>query len=147
MSELVPAVAAANHQSLAASHQHCIACGDPQMNPLTLGLGFSTTSASSVAADCRITAAWQGYSGIMHGGVISTLLDAAMTHCLFHHGVKALTAELNVKFVRPVAVGLQLRVSAALVKQRRGVFWLNAELADSSAIYATAAAKFVRAEC
>lgn len=41
----------------------------------------------------------QEYEGQLHGRVISSLLDAAMTHCLFHHGIEAVTGELYVRFV------------------------------------------------
>lgn len=38
------------------------------------------------------------YIDLLHGGIASTLLDAAMTHCLLSKGIEALTAELNVRF-------------------------------------------------
>jgi acyl-coenzyme A thioesterase PaaI-like protein len=41
------------------------------------------------------------YTGLLHGGMTSTLLDAAMTHCLFMQGVQALTAELTVDSFHP----------------------------------------------
>jgi acyl-coenzyme A thioesterase PaaI-like protein len=44
----------------------------------------------------------QGYRGILHGGVITALLDAAMANCLFLKGVEALTGDLHVRFLKPV---------------------------------------------
>jgi acyl-coenzyme A thioesterase PaaI-like protein len=35
---------------------------------------------------------------MLHGGVISSILDGTMTNCLFAHGTVAVTAELRVRF-------------------------------------------------
>lgn len=58
---------------------------------------------------------WQGYQGVLHGGMISTLLDAAMTHCLFHQGIEAVTADLQVRFLKPVSCDQMLELRAKLL--------------------------------
>ena len=75
-------------------------CGDH--NPLSLRLDFRPDAEGGVRADLQGGARLQGYDGILHGGVVAALLDAAMTHCLFHHGVVGLTAELRVRYLKPV---------------------------------------------
>ncbi|WJV56093.1 PaaI family thioesterase [Prodigiosinella aquatilis] len=70
----------------------------------------------------------QGYSGLLHGGITSTLLDAAMTHCLFMQGITALTAELTVRFMAPIRVSQALTVCARLLGQRRSIYQLEAWL-------------------
>lgn len=44
----------------------------------------------------------EGYRNLVHGGAIAALIDAAMTHCLFGHGIVALTAELKVSYRKPL---------------------------------------------
>ena len=56
----------------------------------------------------------EGYHDIVHGGAIAALLDAAMTHCLFGRGVMGLTAEMQVRYRRPLSVGRETQVRASL---------------------------------
>ena len=70
----------------------------------------------------------QGYPGLIHGGIICSLLDAAMTHCLFSLGHQALTAELQVRFLAPAPLETPLILGARLLQQRRHLFQLEAEL-------------------
>lgn len=56
----------------------------------------------------------EGYRHIVHGGAIAALLDAAMTHCLFGRGVMGLTAEIQIRYRRPLPVGRETQVRASL---------------------------------
>jgi acyl-coenzyme A thioesterase PaaI-like protein len=75
--------------------------------------------------------------------MVSTLLDAAMTNCLFAHGFAAVTAELTVRFLRPVAAHRPVTVNAWIEKSWRRLHLLAAELRQEGELMATATAKFV----
>jgi acyl-coenzyme A thioesterase PaaI-like protein len=47
----------------------------------------------------------EGFQGIVHGGVVSTVLDEAMSKAVAGAGAEALTAELRVRFRRHVTAG------------------------------------------
>lgn len=85
----------------------------------------------------------QGYEGILHGGVISALLDSAMTHCLFHHGVRAVTVELRVRFLQPVYCQGTLGLRARILLAKPPLYRLRAELGAEEQIMAWAEAKFM----
>jgi uncharacterized protein (TIGR00369 family) len=116
-------------------------CSSRDNNPDTVNLMFQSTR---MALYVRTTAnhRHQGYTGLLHGGMTSTLLDAAMTHCLFMQGVQALTAELTVRFISPVCTGDKLMVCARLLGQRRGIYLLEAWLTKGQTV-ARATAKFI----
>lgn len=116
------------------SHAHCMVCGCRENNPDSLELVFSRHLDGSVSAPFVVGPKHQGYSGLLHGGMTSTLLDAAMTHCLFMQGIKALTAELTVRFLAPIRLGQTLTVCARLLGQRRGIYQLEAWLFSGSSI-------------
>ncbi|SHO54938.1 Thioesterase superfamily protein [Vibrio quintilis] len=118
-------------------------CGDIENNPDSLRLKFEEDAGGHVFSWFDVTARHQGYDGLLHGGMISTLLDAAMTHCLFLRDVEALTAELVVRFVAPACIGSKVKVSACLMKQRRGVYWLEGTICYQDQIIARADAKFI----
>ena len=86
---------------------------------------------------------WQGYQGVLHGGMVSTLLDAAMTHCLFGQGIEAMTVELRIRFLESTPCNQLLFLRARLLSQRRGVYHLSAELSSTAKRLARAEAKFM----
>ncbi|WP_218122713.1 PaaI family thioesterase [Propionivibrio dicarboxylicus] len=121
------------------SHASCMACGSGD----SLGLKFRAGNGNTVSTIYQPDSRWQGYPNQLHGGMISTMLDAAMTHCLFRQGIEAVTASLKVRFVEPIPHSTPLNISAKLTKRRRCVFYLNAEITVSSRVLARAEASFV----
>jgi len=124
------------------NHAHCIMCGE--LNQLSLRLKFLPNEAGVVSASFQGNALLQGYDGILHGGVISALLDSAMTHCLFHWQIEAVTGELLVKFVAPVPYNDWLTVQGWLVSATPPLYVLKAELLQAGTVMASAEAKFMR---
>lgn len=94
----------------------CFACG--RRNTQGLGLRFRFDGREA-AADIAFKQAFQGYRGVVHGGLISTVLDEAMVTLLNRMGELALTAEITVRFVAPARIDEPLRVTSRLI-QRRG---------------------------
>ncbi|EDL1275633.1 PaaI family thioesterase, partial [Salmonella enterica subsp. enterica serovar Havana] len=62
------------------AHTCCMVCSSRDNNPDTVNLMFSEHPDGSVCADYTANHRHQGYTGLLHGGMTSTLLDAAMTH-------------------------------------------------------------------
>ena len=121
------------------SHVDCMVCGIDTI----LGLCFRANE-HGVIASLKLKPEWQGYSSALHGGMIATLLDAAMTHCLFHQGIEAMTADLQVRYLAPVPCPGRIEVSARLSGQRRLIYELDAELRVGGMVKARAKAKFMR---
>jgi acyl-coenzyme A thioesterase PaaI-like protein len=125
----------------AREHGGCFVC-DPA-NPRGFGLDFHVNDDGGVSAEFACARVFQGYTHCMHGGVICSLLDGAMTNCLFARGVVAVTAEIQVRFVSPVAVDRPARVTARLDKSYPPLYLLAAELEQDGKAVATAAGKFM----
>ncbi len=123
-------------------HEHCLLCGSG--SPLWPVLAFQPDGDGGVWADLRCNQRLQGYKGLLHGGVVAALLDAAMTHCLFHRGVTALTGELRVRYVHPVPCDSGLEIRARLMKARPPLYRLRAELKRDGEVMAWAEASFLR---
>jgi hypothetical protein len=128
--------------SVPQSHRWCLMCGD--QNPWSLKLRFRPTAEGTVQAAFQSHAGLQGYEGILHGGVISALLDSAMTHCLFHHGIRALTGDLHVRFLCPVPCPSSLELRAWIQSTTPPLFCLCAELLEGRQVLACADAKFMQ---
>ena len=86
-------------------------------NPQGLQVRFEVLANGSTQVRFACENAYEGYPGIIHGGVLSALLDGAMLHCLFARNQPAVTAELSMQFRHPVEVGIPAMVLARLIEQ------------------------------
>ena len=123
-------------------HAQCLLCGN--RNPWSLQLSFLAEKDGVVMTRFQAHAGLQGYEGVLHGGVIAALLDTAMTHCLFHHGVQAVTGDLRVRFVRPVACTVELEIRAWVVSFCPPLYHLRSEIAVDGRTMAKAKARFMQ---
>ncbi|EAT14591.1 PaaI family thioesterase [Desulfuromonas acetoxidans] len=123
-------------------HQHCIMCGEH--NPLSLKLSFSDDGQGGVHTSFRGSPWLQGYQSLLHGGIICSLLDSAMTHCLFAHRIKAVTGELKIRFVQPVPAEATLQLSARITHSLPPVYRVEAQLHQENCLMARADAKFMQ---
>lgn len=122
-------------------HSRCLLCGES--NPASLKLAFSLAHDGAVTARFECHPGLQGYDGILHGGVTASLLDAAMTHCLFHHGIKAVTADLHVRYAHAIDCTARLDLWAAITSSRQPLYKLRAEISQEGRLMAWAEAKFL----
>ena len=123
------------------THTQCIMCGDS--NPMSLRLVFSSGVNGDVSASFQGNSLLQGYDGILHGGVISALLDSAMANCLFQKNIAAVTAELRVRFLLPVPYNARMNLKAWIIEETKMLFKLKAELSLDDTVMACADALFV----
>lgn len=124
------------------THSACYACSPPEAGGL--GLCFTTRTDSSVVATWACSSAYQSYDGILHGGIIATLLDGAMVHALFARNIVAHTAELKVRYRHPVAVGQAVQITAQHETSMGPLHQLTAKISQNKVVCALATAKFMQ---
>ncbi len=95
--------------------QQCFGCG--QENPDGLQLDFSY-SINRAWTETVLKPKYQGYPGIAHGGIVTTLLDEAMAHVLMKKGLFAVTAKLEVKFREPVPIHEDIMVVGEMDEEK-----------------------------
>ncbi len=123
----------------------CFACGKD--NPISLGLEFSLYENNKVEAEFIPAPEHQGYDNIMHGGLISTLLDEAMAKVLYLQGIRAVTAEIKVRFKGAVFIGERLNIYGELIKRHKKLLFTRAFLYnDKGEKLAESEAKFIEVQ-
>lgn len=122
-------------------HYNCLLCGEH--NRWGLGLKFKLLDDGRVHTKFKPLHVLQGYSGILHGGVISALMDCAMVHCLFHNGIEAVTADLNIRFINSVPISSELDLYGTIVNKKRKIYYTESELIHNGRKMAVANAKFM----
>lgn len=121
-------------------HPDCVVCGPGCSHGLRLCFTLDAGGVAVTHFDCGRSFA--GYNGLLHGGVIATLLDGAMTNCLFLHGIVAVTADLRVRYRHPVLLEERAEIRAWVAEPARPIYRLRAELRQSGRVKATAQATF-----
>jgi uncharacterized protein (TIGR00369 family) len=119
---------------------YCFACGQQNEGGLRL---------RPEAAEGRAVVRWtpplhyQGYAGVLHGGVISTLVDETMAHAAISLVRRAATAELAMQFLKPVMTGRELEVRAEVREQKRRIVYVTAEVIQDGEVRARGEGKFL----
>lgn len=122
-------------------HPDCFVCSKGNLSGL--GLEYSLEPDGGVIARFRGDVSFSGYRDRIHGGVIASLLDGAMSYCAYAHGLVAVTADLQIRYHKPVRVAELVHVCARLVDVRGPVIRLGGEIRQGEDIRVTARAKFM----
>ncbi|MBN1960092.1 MAG: PaaI family thioesterase [Deltaproteobacteria bacterium] len=123
-------------------HPNCIMCSSS--SNMGLKLRFKVQPDGSVLAMFPCHDILQSYPKTLHGGMVSALLDAAMTNVLFSIGVVAVTAELTVKFHAPVNPDRFVAVSGTIdEKPVHPLYYVSAQIVQDNKVMAKATAKFI----
>jgi uncharacterized protein (TIGR00369 family) len=124
-------------------NQKCYVCGSE--NPAGLGVMFKINAEEkSIRGEFIPNDFHQGYEGIVHGGILSALLDEAMAKLTFNLGIPAVTAEISVKFRSPASPGDMLIVSGKLVHETRRLIQAEAKIERGPLLIAKATGKLLR---
>jgi acyl-coenzyme A thioesterase PaaI-like protein len=121
-------------------HRNCFACG--ANNGMGLGLKFYKHEDGTVFGNFFADPKFEGYSGIIHGGIVATLLDSAMTHCLLMKDIPALTGRLSIKYSTPIRTGTVVKLEARIVDQFHEMFILEGKALVDGKKVASAEAKY-----
>jgi acyl-coenzyme A thioesterase PaaI-like protein len=122
------------------AHPHCIYCHPPAAG--WQAIAFSEDGAGGVLGTFACPPESEGYPGLVHGGIASGLLDAAMTNALFARGVVALTGRLTVRYHQPLRLARTATVTAR-AGERRGAWWIVVgEISQDGQVVASAEAWF-----
>jgi acyl-coenzyme A thioesterase PaaI-like protein len=109
-------------------------------NPLAPPLRFEPSG----EATARLGPAHEGPPGFVHGGWLAALFDEFVAVLQRDAGVNGLTAELTVRYRRPVPVGAELRFAGALEDDDGRSVTATAACTVNGELVASARARFVR---
>ena len=94
----------------------CFGCG--QDNPIGLKLSFQwdgkTARAEFIPSELH-----QGWSGFVHGGIITCLLDEAMAYAAVFGNVSCVTAKMQVRLRRLAQVDEPLIITSSITKKTK----------------------------
>ncbi|MGH8015461.1 MAG: PaaI family thioesterase [Candidatus Zixiibacteriota bacterium] len=122
----------------------CFVCGEN--NDIGLKARFhyiNGAAATEITADSR----FEGYKGIFHGGIISTILDEAMIKAILAENKYAVTAEITIRFHSPIYIGDKLKILGNITETKGRMFYTEAKaIRGVKEIVASATGKCIEAK-
>jgi uncharacterized protein (TIGR00369 family) len=111
------------------SPHNCFACGT--LNVSGIGLVHHVEPGRSWT-ELTLDRRFEGWEGIVHGGIVSTILDEVMAWSLVGQDSWGVTARMSVEFRRPVEVGTPIRADGWVTRDRRRIVHTAGRIVDSS---------------
>jgi uncharacterized protein (TIGR00369 family) len=124
------------------AQNRCFGCGPA--NTTGLRLEFFLAPDGSVVSFPNVAPAFDGHPGYLHGGIIATLLDEAMSKAVRALGKMAMTRKIEIEYLRPVPSGVVLRLEGRIVGNEERKHWIEARvLNERGTVLAQAQGLFV----
>lgn len=97
----------------------CFVCGKD--NPSGLKLQFRRVGNDEIEAEFTADPRFQGFAGLLHGGMTALLLDEVMVNLAWVKGLNAVSAELNVRLKKPVLTGQRVILRGRIAGEDRRI--------------------------
>jgi uncharacterized protein (TIGR00369 family) len=125
-------------------YSHCFVCGDK--NDIGLKLDFYEKDGKA-RAEFTPEKNFEGYKDILHGGILSTLLDEAMIKSILAKEILTVTSQIEVKFKRPAIIGEKLVIEGEITGERGRLILTEGKVfKEDGTVIAEAQGKFFKAE-
>ncbi len=128
---------------MVSDNNRCIVCGTD--NPKGLHLRFSYDEDTGRAETVFTPGPdLQGWAGIVHGGILVTLLDEVMAKAAARRGLQVLTGEITARFKNRAPVSEQLRCEGSIETVRKKIAYAKGAVYNPAGdIVAEATAKMM----
>ena len=117
---------------------HCFACGELNETGLHLKLQLAS---GRCQVELTLSDRFEGWEGLIHGGILCTILDEVMAWALVERDAWGVTARMSVDFRRPVLVGQAIRAEGWIVESKRRIQRTAGRIVDTHTGLEVAAAE------
>jgi uncharacterized protein (TIGR00369 family) len=111
------------------AQNRCFGCGPA--SAIGLQLEFLLAEDGAVVCLPTIPDSFEGPPGYLHGGIIATLLDEAMSKTVRARGVRAVTGRMEIDYRRPVRSAAPIRLEGRLLRSEGRKHWTEARILDA----------------
>lgn len=122
-------------------YANCFVCGPD--NDTGLRLDFTYEDGKAITW-FDSPSRFEGYEGVIHGGIIAALLDEVMAKVILAQDLTAVTADLHIRYRKPLPVGQKVKVTGCITLQKTRTIHAAADLTDEKGVvYAEADAVYI----
>lgn len=123
------------------AYRRCFGCGTE--NPIGLRLRFERIDGGA-RSEFRPRPEYQGWDGMLHGGILLTLLDETLAYATLFAAGPAVTAEIQARLRRPAPLDADYVLFGWVEKSRLRLVQAHATISDRSGlVVAEATGKFM----
>ena len=105
-------------------YEGCFGCG--RANEYGLGLRFERVD-ETIQTEFTPDERHQGYPGLLHGGILYSLLDETMGQAGSLRRTWIMTGRLEIRYLTPVPIGRRLLITSRILRQRGRAFEVSGE--------------------
>jgi uncharacterized protein (TIGR00369 family) len=121
----------------------CFVCGRDNPHGLRLA-SLVNTDTGQVQTVFTPAAHHIGFDGIIHGGILATLLDELMVWtAIWATGKACVAGELSLRFSNKATPGMPLRATAKITRNRSRIIETAAEVREGTTLICTGVGKYV----
>jgi uncharacterized protein (TIGR00369 family) len=107
----------------------CFVCGEK--NPFGLKLRIRTDAERGEStAGVTFRDDFQGWTKVVHGGLLATVLDEAMIYAAGAKGHMCVTGEITVRFIKPASTGVAYVLKGRFLEDKGRIVLAESELLD-----------------
>jgi len=106
--------------------QMCFVCG--LENPIGLKMAFYEDEEGRVVAEFTPGEEHQGYPGVVHGGIVTALLDETLGRVAIASGRWMMTGRLAIRFRRAIPIGETLTVVGEVMAWKKRMLEARGEI-------------------
>jgi uncharacterized protein (TIGR00369 family) len=117
-----------------ANSSHCFVCG--LHNDYGLHMKFYEDESGKVVSDITVPKRFQGYPGIVHGGIIAAMLDEVSGRTITNSEATRwmVTASISIRYRKPVPVEKLLHLEGSLKQDSGAVARVRGEIYDENGV-------------
>lgn len=119
---------------------NCLFCGS--QNPYGSHLVFRQEDDFTVT-ETSVPWYYQGFKGVVHGGIVAALLDEAMSHSLKNAGIEAVTGTLETRYIKPLLTEKPLVARGRVVKKNGRIIEVQGEVIQEGEVVARGKGAFI----
>jgi len=119
---------------------NCLFCGS--QNPYGFHLLFRQEDAFTVT-ETSVPWYYQGFKGVVHGGIVAALLDEVMSHSLKNAGIEAVTGTLEARYIKPLLTERPLLARGEILKREGRIIEAQGEVIQEGEVVARGKGVFV----
>jgi len=109
----------------------CFVCGEK--NPAGLKLRIRTDAERGEStADVTFRDDFQGWTKVVHGGLLAAVLDEALIYAAGAKGLKCVTGEMTVRFLKPASTGVAYTLKGRFVEDKGRIVLAESLLLDGN---------------
>lgn len=124
--------------------RYCFVCGEE--NPEGLNLDWETTEEGPIRTVFVPGKRFQGWKDVVHGGILSTILDETMVNHRVYQGTPVVSVELSVRFREPGTIGEPIEFSGNSSHRKGRLYKGEARAQQGDTLIAEASGKLMKVQ-